>query len=41
MYELYLKVQNELAFFRNIVGMDSVEKKEGYSSWRGTAFLDI
>ena len=38
---LSVRTQNELAFFRNIVGMDSVEKKEGYSSWRGTAFLDI
>ena len=41
MYVLSVRTQNELAFFRNIVGMDSVEKKEGYSSWRGTAFLDI
>lgn len=40
MYVLSVRTQNELAFFRNIVGMDSVEKK-GYSSWRGTAFLDI
>ena len=41
MYVLSVRTQNELAFFRNIVGMDSVEKKEGYSSWRGPAFLDI
>ena len=41
MYVLSVRTQNELAFFRNIVGMDSVEKKEGYSSWRGTAVLDI
>ena len=41
MYVLSVRTQNELAFFRNIVGMDSVEMKEGYSSWRGTAFLDI
>ena len=40
MYVLSVRTQNELAFL-NIVGMDSVEKKEGYSSWRGTAFLDI
>ena len=39
MYVLSVRTQNELAFFRNIVGMDSVEKKEGYSSWRGTAFF--
>ena len=41
MYVLSVRTQNELAFFRNIVGMDSVEKKKSYSSWRGTAFLDI
>ena len=29
MYELSVRTQNELAFFRNIVGLDSVEKKEG------------
>ena len=29
MYMLSVRTQNELAFFRNIVGLDSVEKKEG------------
>ena len=28
MYMLSVRTQNELAFFRNIVGLDSVEKKE-------------
>lgn len=41
MYVLSMRTQNELAFFRNIVGQDSVEKKEGCFSWRRTAFLDI
>ena len=41
MYVLSVRTQNEVACFRNIVGMDAGEKKEGYSSWRGTAFLDI
>ena len=41
MYVLSVRTQNELAFFRNIVGMDSEEKKEAGYSWRGTAFLDI
>ena len=29
MYVLSVRTQNELAFFINIVGLDSVEKKEG------------
>ena len=29
MYVPSVRTQNELAFFRNIVGLDSVEKKEG------------
>ena len=34
MYVLSVRTQNELAFFRNIVGMDSVEKKEEVVSKR-------
>ena len=41
MYVLSVRTQNELAFFRNIVGMDSVEKKEGCPSLRRTAFLSL
>jgi hypothetical protein len=35
---LNVKIRDLIAVFQK---MDSVEKKEGYSSWRGTAFLDI
>ena len=39
MYMLSVRTQNELAFFRNIVGLDSVERKKAVSHDEEQPFL--
>ena len=39
MYVLSVRTQNELAFFRNIVGMDSVKRKKAIPHGEEQPFL--